>query len=121
MFIPALALISLSFFCLNSMSELVAFWAEYIWSLGVLVRFFVSFFGGAMIPLTFFPGWAQEALAYTPFPYLVHFPMQILFGEVDLPIFATNMGILSIWCLVFYSLSIVLWNKGKYSYTGVGI
>ena len=106
---------------LNSLSELIAFWADNIWSLGVIIRFATKFFGGAMIPLTFFPEWANTVLAYTPFPYIVHFPMKVFFGEIDLNTILINIGILIFWTIIFYFISKLIWNKGKYSYTGVGI
>lgn len=120
-FTLAMLVISIAYFCLNSLSELVAFWADYIWSLGVILRFMVSFLGGALIPLTFFPAWAQEALAYTPFPYMISFPMNILLEGVEFQTFAFNMAVLVCWTLVFYAASRALWNRGRYSYTGVGI
>ncbi|MCO4754495.1 MAG: ABC-2 family transporter protein, partial [Bacteriovoracaceae bacterium] len=74
LFTIAMGFTSVSYFCLNSLSELVAFWADYIWSLGVIVRFAVSFLGGALIPLQFFPEWSVNVLNYTPFPYMISFP-----------------------------------------------
>lgn len=113
--------ISIAYFCLNSLSELVAFWADYIWSLGVIIRFAVSFMGGALIPLSFFPEWSMRILNLTPFPYMISFPMKILLEEVALKEFFLNMTILALWTLVFLFFSRVLWNKGRYRYTGVGI
>ncbi|MEX0798243.1 MAG: ABC-2 family transporter protein [Bacteriovoracaceae bacterium] len=117
----AMGLICLAYFCLNSLSELVAFWAEYIWSLGVILRFGVSFLGGALIPLSFFPDWSLQILNFTPFPYMIAFPMNILLGDVSFQEFVFNLGVLALWTLLFFGLSRLLWNKGRYSYTGVGI
>ena len=120
-FILALTIASLTYFALNSISEMIAFWADNIWSLGVIIRYITLFFGGAMIPIAFFPEWAQDFLHYTPFPYLVHFPIQILFGQVDTMSFLFNITILLMWFSFFMLISNYLWHKGKYKYTGVGI
>lgn len=120
-FICAMVLVSICYFFLNSLSELVAFWADYIWSLGVIVRFLVSFLGGALIPLSFFPEWSQALLSYTPFPYMINFPMTILLEGVSLALFGKNMLILALWTLLFYIGAKFIWKRGLHSYTGVGI
>jgi ABC-2 type transport system permease protein len=121
MFLVTMLFACLAYFALNSITEMVAFWADNIWSLGVIIRFFSSFLGGGMIPLAFFPGWAQEALNYTPFPYLISLPVNILLGSVSATAFLQGIGILVFWFLFFMFISNLLWNKGKYKYTGVGI
>lgn len=120
-FILAMVLVAICYFCLNSLAELVAFWADYIWSLGVILRFMVSFLGGALIPLDFYPAWAQDVLSYTPFPYMISFPMRILLEGISLGAFVHHMGILLGWTLLFFALSNVIWTRGRYRYTGVGI
>lgn len=112
---------TLTYFMMNSISELIAFWADNIWSLGVIIRFIVKFLGGAMIPLAFFPETAQHYLNFTPFPYIIHFPMKVFFGEYTFTSYIQGVSILMLWTLIFYVISILVWNKGKYSYTGVGI
>lgn len=120
-FCAAMLVTGIVYFFLNSLAELIAFWAEYIWSLGVILRFAVSFLGGALIPLAFFPTWALETLKYTPFPYMISFPLDILFGNVTLETFAQNVFILLSWGLLFLGLSQWLWHVGKKKYSGVGI
>lgn len=121
MFFSALILGTLTYFALNSISELISFWADNIWSLGVIVRFFTNFLGGGMVPLAFFPEWGQTILKYTPFPYFISFPIKLLFGEVLLYEFFFNMLILTFWCAIFILISKFVWNRGKFAYTGVGI
>lgn len=109
------------YFFLNSLSELTAFWADYIWSLGVMIRFGVAFLGGSMIPLAFYPVWAQNALAFTPFPYLIHFPIQVILNQVEPLAYMQNIIILSFWILFFFLCSQYLWRKGQLQYSGIGI
>lgn len=117
----AMLAVSLAYFFLNALSELIAFWADYIWSLGVMLRFFASFLGGALIPLGFFPEWAVEILKYTPFPYLISFPMQIILEEVSLQAFAFNISVALLWSAIFALCALMLWKRGRLRYTGVGI
>lgn len=120
-FVSAMAAVSVVYFFLNSLSELIAFWAEYIWSLGVMLRFSVSFLGGALIPLGFFPEWSVQALKYTPFPYMVSFPMRVILEDVKWETFVFNMTALSLWGAVFAGCAALIWKAGKYRYSGVGI
>lgn len=122
MFVIAVLAISCLYFCLSSITELMAFWAEYIWSLGVIVRFIVGLLGGAMIPLAFFPEWATQILAFTPFPYLVSFPVMVLMQpNYDFVQYLTNLAIVGIWGTFFFSISFWLWRKGNLQYTGIGM
>ena len=121
LFLCLLSLSSLCYFALNSITEFIAFWADNIWSLGAITRFFTRFLGGVLIPLSFFPHWALTILDYTPFPYIVHFPMSVFFGEYELMDFIKNCFILMLWTIVFFTISRILWKKGLYSYHGVGI
>lgn len=120
-FIVAMLFISICFFFLNALAELVAFWADYIWSLGVILRFMVGFFGGSLIPLAFFPEWSVELLSYTPFPYMISFPISILLGGVTWTTFFSNLLIISLWGLLFVFFSSRVWKVGRLRYTGVGI
>ncbi|MBT4793133.1 MAG: hypothetical protein HON90_16290 [Halobacteriovoraceae bacterium] len=116
-----IVLVSISFFYLYSITELLAFWFDNIWSLGVILRFTSSFLGGALIPLTFFPTSAQTILQYTPFPYLIDFPMQTLQGTLSTESFLSNALIATGWLLVFRFISTLIWKQGQYKYTGIGI
>lgn len=121
MFMPAILLCSLCYFLMTSIVELIAFWADNIWSLNVIIRFVVAFFGGVFIPLSFFPESFIDIINLTPFPYLINFPMQILTGSISVLAFTYSISILIAWCLAFAVISATVWNRGKYKYTGVGI
>jgi ABC-2 type transport system permease protein len=121
LFIFAMYFCAILYFAMSALSELTAFWADNIWSLGVIIRFLTSFLGGALIPLSFFPGWANEILSFTPFPYLVSFPVSILSKNISLESYLENLGILILWIFFFIFMARFIWHRGKYKYTGVGI
>lgn len=121
LFFIIILLASVLFFYMFTLCEFMAFWFDNIWSLGVILRFGASFLGGALIPLAFFPTWAQELLHYTPFPYLIDFPFKVLVGTVDTFDVFQKGAITLCWLLLFKYSSRAIWNKGKYQYTGVGI
>lgn len=121
--------LGLSFFLIASFAyvqlaifvELISLWADNIWSLMVMARFFCFFFGGSFIPLNFFPEWAQAILQYTPFPYLVSLPIRTTMGLSTTSEIGVGFVVLMIWAFVFRQAGKMLWNKGQYRYTGVGI
>lgn len=114
-------LAALAYGMMALMLEMISLWADNIWTLIVMLRFFTSFFGGGFIPLTFLPQWAQDTLVYTPFPYLVNFPVRIIMGLTTFPEVIQGVGILILWALVFMQGVKLLWMKGEKKYTGVGI
>ena len=101
--------------------ELLALWADNIWSLMVSFRFFMSFMGGAFIPLVFFPEWALKILQWTPFPYFVNFPIQTFMGNLSWHEWCYQASILGVWIVFFFILANIIWKKGQHQYTGVGI
>lgn len=104
-------------FCIN----MVAFWADNVWSLSTMLRFTSELLGGLMLPLSLFPGWAQEGLAWTPFPYLFWFPVMTVLGEVGLGEWAWGLIVMAIWTVLVIGIALAIWWRGRLSYTGVGI
>jgi ABC-2 type transport system permease protein len=103
------------------MLELLSLFADNVWSLMVMLRFFTSFFGGGMVPLSFFPEWAVKILNFTPFPYLVSLPARTVLGQTTLSEIISGSGILLVWTAIFMLGIKLLWSKGQKSYAGVGI
>ena len=112
---------TLSFFYFFTLAELMAFWFDNTWTLGVMLRFSVSFLGGALIPLSFFPEWANQILVYTPFPYFIDFPLNCLVGSLSALAILKNLLISISWLFFFRQLCLMIWKKGQLSYSGVGI
>ncbi|MGE3611134.1 MAG: ABC transporter permease [Bacteriovoracaceae bacterium] len=101
--------------------ELIALWAENIWSLMVLLRFTSSFLGGGLIPLSFFPDWSLQILNLTPFPYLISLPTRTILGSASLEEVIQGGFILLAWGILGRVLVHLIWKLGQKQYTGVGI
>lgn len=109
-------------YCMLSMLvELIALWADNIWSLSVMTRFFCYFFGGSYIPVEFFPDWLQKVLFYTPFPYMITLPIRVIMGKTQSSEMILGLFFLSFWGLFFMAITKLLWRKGQLRYSGVGI
>lgn len=115
------ALANLLAFLLRFGVMLVAFWADNVWSLNVMLRFTSELLGGLMLPLSLFPQWAQDILAWTPFPYLFYVPVMTLLGEVGPAEWLQAVAVSALWSVVTACLGLVVWRRGTLAYTGVGI
>ena len=100
---------------------LVAFWADNVWSLNVMLRFTSELLGGMMLPLSLFPQWAQDVLVWTPFPYLFYVPVMTLLGRGRAGGVAAGRGRLGGLDRVERFVSLAVWRRGTLAYTGVGI
>ena len=99
----------------------VAFWADNVWSLNVMLRLATELLGGLLLPLSLFPPAAQGFLAWLPFPYFFYVPVQTLFGRVSLEEWLTALSVMGVWCLVIGAVGALVWRRGHRVYTGVGI
>ena len=115
------ALANLLGFLLRFTVMLVAFWADNVWSLNVMLRFTSELLGGLMLPLSLFPDWAREALMWTPFPYLFYLPVMALMGDVGPGDFARAVTVSAAWVVICALAALAVWRRGTLAYTGVGI
>jgi ABC-2 type transport system permease protein len=109
------------YFVIIASIEAVAFWADNVWSLVVIVRFATGLLGGAMIPLSLFPPWAHQALSFLPFSYFISFPVRTLLGLNEPVDWVRGFLILGVWAIAATVILAAVWRRGAYRYTGVGI
>lgn len=101
--------------------ELLALWVDNVWTLMIMVRFFITFFGGGFIPLSFLPQWAQELLQWTPFPYLIYLPVRTILGLSTQNEILKGLSLTLLWMVLLSTVVKIIWSKGQKQYTGVGI
>jgi ABC-2 type transport system permease protein len=119
--IIAALMATLLYFWLAAAVEMIAFWADNVWTLLVILRFTIFLLGGGMIPISLFPGWSIRLLELSPFPYFISFPVLVLMGQTDIYEFFRAGIIMALWTLFFASVSAQVWRRGLLQYTGVGI
>jgi len=61
---------------------LLTFYTNYSWGLQAFEEALVSLFSGALIPLTFFPGWLKTIANVLPFQQMSYSPVSIYLGIV---------------------------------------
>ena len=109
------------FFLFASCIEFIGFWVEAAWGLVIMLQFLVSFLGGRMVPLTMFPEQAQFYVKLLPFHLLVDFPVRVFLGRVEHSEFVFSTLLLLIWITISFCALKLIWKKGSYHYSGVGM
>ena len=112
---------NLLYFLMSLPLQLVAFWADNVWSLIVMLHFIGALLGGAMLPLRLFPTDIVKLLAYTPFTYLYHFPVAIITNQISPAEIVKGAIMMIIWIIIMAGGSWLIWLKGNKNYSGVGI
>ena len=76
--------------------------------------------GGHLFPLNILPPAVAQALEYTPFPYLLFFPVSIYLGQRSSAALGQGLLIQAGWVLFAYALARFVWNRGIRKYSAVG-
>ena len=121
-FILSIVLAMLIFFMLLFIVNSVPFWApEMGWgSHFLLTAIFVEFLSGALFPLDVLPIAFQNILSFTPFPYLIFFPLQIYLGKVGTAILIKGILVSAAWAFILWLVMKSVWNKGLKAYQAYG-
>ncbi len=97
-------------FSLNLAFGFLAFHLKNMWGLSN-VKFMITYFlSGAMIPLAFFPQWAQPVLRALPFSSIHYIPAQIFLGRLEGMDMYRSLAVQGIWVLVFFGLSQLIYR-----------
>ncbi|KKU58250.1 MAG: hypothetical protein UX80_C0004G0001 [Candidatus Amesbacteria bacterium GW2011_GWA2_47_11b] len=94
---------------------LFSFWLDEFWAINNVKLVTVTFLGGVVLPYSFFPDWSNQLLKYSPFPYMLTWPVRVLRGQFE-PIEI----IISLFWYAVLGLSIKVLQKmaiSKYSHT----
>jgi ABC-2 type transport system permease protein len=98
-------------FTFGYLSALLAFWflttLHFEWSLGA----FFKVFGGAFLPLWFFPPVLAEVADWLPFRYLNFVPLAIYLGRVPAPELAATLLLGIAWVAALLGLAAWLWSR----------
>ena len=120
-FVVSCILAVLIFYFLNIATRFVSFWTpENTWGLSFLVIIFIETLAGGIFPLDILPHWTNVALQFTPFPYLIYYPIAIFLGKV------TGIHLLQIliqsllYCGIMYYFAQIIWRRGLKVYASEG-
>ena len=119
LFLISVCLAILLSFSLYYVLGLIAFWMLECSALYIMLGTLFYFLAGGMFPLDMFRQ-IKILSAILPFQYQLFFPIRICLGGLSRQEVIRGMGIQSVWCLILWFLSVILWKYGIRRYTSVG-
>lgn len=93
---------------LNLLVGLTAVFTEHTIGIQRAKNAMVDLLGGVLIPLTFFPGWAQVILAWLPFQAITYTPVAMYLGELNI---LRGLLVQLAWVLVLFVVLRRLWRR----------
>ncbi len=122
-YVAALSLAFLGFsarFLWEYIIGLMAFWLDSSTSFQQVVWLSYAALGGMFAPLSFYPQWVQDIAVWTPFPYMLGLPAQLLAGKASLAGAEHGALILSGWVILLWFVRLATWKAGLKKYGAVG-
>jgi ABC-2 type transport system permease protein len=99
---------------------LLSFWLDQATALDELYFVVAAFLTGAFAPLDLYPPAIRAAIEWTPFPYTIYYPVQVLNGSVSWAEIGRIALVQSAWVLALAGLRLALWRRGLRRYGAVG-
>ena len=119
-FVPALLLAMVLRFVVEWCLALSAFWLTKVSAMNALFFSLFTFLGGQFAPLSVLPGWLQTVAAWTPFPWTLALPVEVLLGRrtgADLVLgYAAQLA----WTAVALLVLRLIWRRATRRYSAVG-
>jgi ABC-2 type transport system permease protein len=109
----------LQFFTAYAMA-LLAFWVLEVSTFIFILFAFEYIAGGHLFPLDILPPALSNALAYTPFPYQMFFPVSIYVGKSTGFALYQGLVIQFFWLVAAYFFARFMWARGIRKYAAVG-
>lgn len=121
-FIISLLIASFLFFTFLMSVNFAPFWMpEISWGAQFLfMSICAEFLSGAFFPLDVFPSAVFNVLSFTPFPYLIYFPIKMYLGSFSVSQSFGYLGIGLVWCLISWNMMKSIWRKGLLIYEAYG-
>jgi ABC-2 type transport system permease protein len=107
-------------FNLNYAMGLLTFWTDRAIALESWYYLAGSVLSGGLFPLDLLPPTVQRLVSFTPFPYIIGFPIEIMTGKLTLPDILTDLALQLLWAALFIGAHRLLWRAGLRRYGAVG-
>lgn len=107
-------------FLISYTMALLAFWVTEVATFIFILYAFEYLAGGHLFPLDILPRAVLEALQYTPFPYLLFFPVSIFMERVEGAALAGGLAVQAMWVVAAFALARFVWSRGVRKYSAVG-
>nr|WP_245347440.1 ABC-2 family transporter protein [Cohnella lubricantis] len=98
---------------LNLMTGLFAFFVENNEGLMRMKRVLIDLLSGVILPMAFFPGWAQAALNWLPFPAITYLPSSVFTGRLAGGDVWNALAVQAIWFAVLIVPILLMWRAAR--------
>jgi ABC-2 type transport system permease protein len=119
-FAVSLVLTALLQFLISYTMALLAFWVLEVSTFIFILFAFEYIASGHLFPLDILPAGVLQALHFTPFPYMLFFPVNIYLGRVGGAALYEGLIIQALWVVAAYGLARFVWSRGIRKYSAVG-
>lgn len=120
-FIGLIVLAGLLFFIINIIAASLAFWTEAMWApRWLLTIILLEFMSGAFFPLDVLPQWLAKLASFTPFPYLIYYPLKVWLNQTSVMENLRILAILVFWIGVCFYFFRKMWHSGLKNYSAFG-
>ncbi len=119
-FALSVAMAGLLQFLISYTMALLSFWVLEVATFIFILFAFEYLAAGHLFPLDILPPAVMQALHYTPFPYLLYFPVSIYLGQITGAALWQGLAVQAGWVLAGYALARFIWNRGVKKYAAFG-
>jgi len=98
---------------INILTGLFAFFLENNEGMMRMKRVAVDLFSGLIIPLSFFPGWAEGVLKVLPFQAITYIPASVFTGRVTGDAIWSAMLVQLFWLVLLMLPLLLVWRKAR--------
>lgn len=97
-----------------------AFWTTRTAALNQIYFLVMLFCSGRLAPLELLPGWMERITWYTPFRWVVWFPVELALGRLGPELIAAGFRMQALWLAAGLALLGAVWRLGVRKYAAVG-
>ena len=119
-FLTSLLLTAVLQFMISCTMAFLAFWVLEVGTFVFILFAIENIAGGHLFPLDILPAWLLQLLQFTPFPYLLYFPVSIYLGHVHGQALINGLLIQAAWVVTAILLARFVWGRGIQKYSAVG-
>lgn len=98
---------------INILTGLCAFFIENSEGMMRLKRVLVDLFSGLIIPVSFFPGWAETILRLLPFQAITYLPSAVFAGKGGSIGIGNVLGVQALWLVLLFIPILFMWRLAR--------